>query len=279
MNNQLKGAIYILLTMLILGCDRKEERHLSISINSDKSQIVKNQTENDAVGKKNLLKNPMSGLKRIELNHEKTSYIGTVEQPTIDGGVINDINEFVSAVEPPKIDNDVVEIPLVNDHLTTEKLGDHWKKARKVKSMLKNTAKEEKLAYVISESNKKGLPSSVAIIPIVESDYNDHAISPKGAGGPWQLMPELAKDYHMKDNERFDFKKSTEVALNHLKQLHDQFGNWDLTFAAYNAGSGRVENALRDNPNAQSINELHLPKETKEYVSRINSLNQVLSDL
>jgi len=58
--------------------------------------------------------------------------------------------------------------------------------------------------------------------------------------------------------------------------LHQQFGSWALAFAAYNAGSKRVELALRKNPKARSIKDLDLPKETKQYVSRIMSINKKL---
>lgn len=279
MNNQIKSIIYILLAILIIGCDRREEKKLSSSVQPNKDQIASNKNEVKIEKNANSIKNATNNLRRIQISNIKTSFIGTTEQPTIDGGMINDTNDIISSDIPHKIDTLYEEIPMADEGLSTVHLVDDWKKSNIIKQMLKDTSKKEKLSYVISESSKKGLPSSVAIVPIVESNYEDRAISPKGAGGSWQIMPELAKDYNLKENERFDFRKSTEVALNHLKQLHNQFGNWDLTFAAYNAGSSRVENALRDNPNAQSIDELRLPRETKEYVLKIKSINQSLSEL
>ena len=72
----------------------------------------------------------------------------------------------------------------------------------------------------------------MALVPIVESNYNRNAVSPKGAGGAWQLMPKTAGDYGLSSNQRFDFTSSTGVAIQLLNDLYQQFGNWALVFAA-----------------------------------------------
>jgi membrane-bound lytic murein transglycosylase D len=146
----------------------------------------------------------------------------------------------------------------------------------KVKRILINAAESGKLDYVLKKADQMGLPASTAIIPMVESQYQTDAVSPKGAAGAWQLMPSVAKDYGISNQDRFQFTASTDAALKLINSLHNQFNNWDLSFAAYNAGSKRIMDALHKNPSAQNVNDLDVPKETKEYVSRIKNINYAL---
>lgn len=180
--------------------------------------------------------------------------MGTVEQPTIDGGQLN-------ACEPEKsyLDSDLAHfdtsIPPANPVPTT---------------LL--TTPASAFAYVKQRSVAWGLPPAVALIPWIESGYQTHAVSTKGAAGAWQLMPATAKAYGLAPHARFDFRNSTEVALQLLRDLHAQFGNWTLALAAYHAGSGRVQRALQRHPHAQWLEELGLPRETQGYVRKLVAL-------
>ena len=156
---------------------------------------------------------------------------------------------------------------------------DSWASDTKVERALKQAASEGKLSYVLDQAKKANIPASVAIVPMVESNYNKTAVSPKGAGGAWQLMPGTAGDYGLSSKDRFDFTSSTDVAIQILDDLHSQFGNWALAFAAYNCGSQCVVNALKKNPEAKDIDELALPNETKQYVHKIVQLNQLIARL
>ena len=149
----------------------------------------------------------------------------------------------------------------------------------KLEKVLRQAASEGKLSYVLDQAKKANVPAAVAVVPMVESNYNKKAVSPKGAGGAWQIMPGTANDYGLKADDRFDFNTSTNTAIQILNDLHKQFGNWPLAFAAYNCGSQCVINALKKNPNAKDINELSLPKETKEYVQKIVQLDQLIAGL
>ena len=211
-----------------------------------------------------------------ELNH--TDYIGTPDHPTIDGGIVNTTdgvminhdNPVVLPVTPRK----KIVIPISASTSNKTAFQDDWATSLRVKNLLISAAKEGKLDYVLKKSNEMGLPASVAVVPMIESDYQTKAVSSKGAGGAWQLMPSTAKSYGIQPQDRFEFTKSTDAALKLLNQLHQHYGNWELSFAAYNAGSGRVDAALLKNPKAKTIDDLNLPIETKSYVKKMMGLNK-----
>ncbi len=73
----------------------------------------------------------------------------------------------------------------------------------------------------------------------VESDFNPHAVSPKGAQGLMQLMPATAAQYGVSD--AFDPMENLRAGAIHLRSLLDEFdGDLNSALAAYNAGSSAV---------------------------------------
>jgi membrane-bound lytic murein transglycosylase D len=128
----------------------------------------------------------------------------------------------------------------------------------------------KQMAGIFSE---KGLPRELAYLPLVESGFNPRAYSHRRASGLWQFMPRTAKTLGLKIDwwvdERRDPEKSTQAAARYLQYLYERFGSWPLALAAYNAGEGRVNNALGKVAKSDfwSISETHyIKKETKEYV-------------
>ena len=122
----------------------------------------------------------------------------------------------------------------------------------------------------------EGLPAALQGIAAVESRFNPAALSPKGARGLWQLMPETARRYGLTvdghRDDRLDLWKSTYVAARYLRDLYAQFRDWLLVLAAYNAGEGRVQNAL-ERFGARDFwtlsRRLALPEETRRYVPAV----------
>ena len=205
---------------------------------------------------------------------------GTIASPQING-VNYDIHQ--TYIEPNQgyqaQTNSSQQIIVKTAEVKSNFKSDSWATDSKVEKALKQAASEGKLDYVLNEAKKSNVPASIAVVPIVESNYNRNAVSAKGAGGAWQLMPGTASDYGLSSNQRFDFNSSTKAAIQMLNDLHNEFGNWALAFAAYNCGSQCVRNALKQNPAATDIDELDLPKETKDYVHKIVQLNQVIAGL
>jgi membrane-bound lytic murein transglycosylase D len=118
-----------------------------------------------------------------------------------------------------------------------------------------------------------GLPVQLKYLAVVESELKTKAVSRVGAVGPWQLMPTTARILGLKVNarhdERKDYYKSTRAAARYLNDLHEEFGDWLLVFAAYNSGEGAVYSAMHQSGSTNFWKlQRYLPKETRDYVNK-----------
>jgi soluble lytic murein transglycosylase-like protein len=122
----------------------------------------------------------------------------------------------------------------------------------------------------------EGIPPEMIAVLLVESAGNPLALSPKGARGLWQFMPETARRYGLRvdgeRDERLDLVLSTRAAARYLRDLYRRFGDWPLALAAYNAGAVQVERAVARAGEADfwrlSAQRL-LPQETRAYVPAV----------
>ncbi len=119
---------------------------------------------------------------------------------------------------------------------------------------------------------QQGLPGDMVYLALVESGFNPRNRSPKHAVGLFQFIKGTAEMVGLKESlwmdERRHPEKAAQAAVKHLKSLYREFHDWDLSLAAYNAGSGRVKRAMR----AQGVKDywqLALPPETEAYVPKI----------
>lgn len=117
------------------------------------------------------------------------------------------------------------------------------------------------ICHAISEvAETQHLPAPFLVSLIwQESRFDENAVSPVGAQGIAQFMPQIAHSFGL-DNP-FEPLKALTASARMLRGLVDQFGNLGLAAAAYNGGSGRVENWL--------ARKAKLPKETRTYVIRV----------
>ncbi|MEI8025790.1 MAG: transglycosylase SLT domain-containing protein [Pseudomonadota bacterium] len=128
---------------------------------------------------------------------------------------------------------------------------------------------------ILPELARYGVPKEFYYLAMIESGFNSKAKSMASAAGTWQFMSGTAKLYGLRVDrfvdERKDPLKSSRAAAQLLKDLYSQFGDWYLAMAAYNAGPGRVEKAIKLGKTRDFwalARGRYLPKETAEYVPR-----------
>lgn len=130
-----------------------------------------------------------------------------------------------------------------------------------------------------------GVPTELLSVACVESGLNLKAASPAGAKGMWQFMKSTARLYGLRvdrrQDDRTDFRRSTEAAAKHLRDLFILFQDWHLALAAYNAGSGAI-NRLVTKTGADDFWDLarggHLPAETRRFVPRVIALSLIVNN-
>lgn len=175
-------------------------------------------------------------------------------------------------------------------------LGDHANNPRVQPFIRKYTANPKALSQlmlqasqylhvIMAEVERRGIPSEIALLPLVESGFTPNASSRAGAAGLWQFMPKTGNSHGLVHNQiydgRLDSFAATGAALNYLESLTREFkGDWMMALAAYNAGPNRIHAAtgtLRRYGKRISYWNLALPKETAEYVPRLLAFKEIIT--
>lgn len=141
------------------------------------------------------------------------------------------------------------------------------------------------LYYITEEVERRGMPSEIALLPMIESAFNPGAYSTSRASGIWQFIPSTGKIFGMQQNWWYDGRRdvisATNGALDYLQKLHDMFGDWELALAAYNCGEGAVQRAqARNRKRGLPVNytSLKLPKETRNYVPKLLAIKNIIAN-
>jgi membrane-bound lytic murein transglycosylase D len=152
-----------------------------------------------------------------------------------------------------------------------------------VKRMVERSGKY--LYHIVEEVEKRGMPTEIALLPMVESAFNPQAYSRSRASGIWQFMPATGKNFGLDQtwwsDNRKDVTAATDAALTYLQRLHVMFGTWDLALAAYNAGEGTVQRAIERNRRKglpTDYESLPLPPETKNYVPKLQAIKNIMTN-
>ena len=140
------------------------------------------------------------------------------------------------------------------------------------------------LYHIVAELEKRGMPTELALLPIVESSFNPLAYSPARALGMWQFIPSTGRSYNLKQNwwldERRDIIASTSAALDYLQNIYEMHGDWHLALASYNWGENAVARAIAKNQ-AKGLPtdyaSLTMPTETRYYVPKLQAIKNIIA--
>ena len=141
-------------------------------------------------------------------------------------------------------------------------------------------------AAMRTELARAGVPTELVWLSMIESGHNPTVVSPAGAAGLWQFMPDAGRTYGLTVDrwvdERLDPERSTQAASRYLSDLYRRFGSWELAIASYNMGYGGLARSIRKF-NSNDFWELvryeaGVPWETTLYVPKIFALAIVMNN-
>ena len=139
--------------------------------------------------------------------------------------------------------------------------------------------------FIRTRLEEEGMPAELFWLVAIESGFNPAATSRAGAAGLWQFMRNSVGGYGMHVNayvdERRDWWKSTDGALQKLKDNYGVLGDWYLALAAYNAGRGKIQGILKrahgERDYWKLLDKGVLPRETAGYVPQLLALARISS--
>jgi membrane-bound lytic murein transglycosylase D len=124
------------------------------------------------------------------------------------------------------------------------------------------------------------IPDDFKYLAVAESALIN-AVSPAGARGVWQFMPQTGKEKGLEINEfideRYHLEKSTIAACKFIQEAKNKYGNWTLAAASYNAGLYGISKQL-EGQSADNYYDLLLNEETSRYIFRILALKQIMEN-
>ncbi len=131
--------------------------------------------------------------------------------------------------------------------------------------------------------DRYNIPLELKYLAVIESALNPVARSHAGASGLWQFMFQTGRLYGLNTSsfvdDRNDITLSTVAASRHLADLYNIYEDWSLVLAAYNAGPGNVNRAIRRAGGVKDfwLIRQHLPRETQNYVPAFIAVAYVMT--
>jgi len=230
-----------------------------------------------------------------------TEYERFYERPALDRG---DIYAFraaaMQAVEPsfatgtPLLEH--VNLPTVSTFPTTIPMDVNAKVERYITFLLNRPNHVNKLRQrsdtylpmierILAE---EGVPDELKYLAMVESALVPAARSHAGAAGMWQFIRATGRAYGLKAeserDDRLDPEQATRAAAQHLRDLYDRFGDWQLALAGYNCNPAVIARAKRrferenDRPATFWDIDHAIPRETRAYVPMFIATALVVSN-
>ena len=181
-------------------------------------------------------------------------------------------DEIRLTIPPPNIETNQPPQPIPNPPPQTER--ELW--VKKVSVVPWSASAKEYVPELKPVFAAQKVPPDLVWVAEVESGFDRRALSPAGAAGLFQLMPDTAKRFGLSlwpRDQRYQPEPSATASAQYLKYLYDRFKDWRLALAAYNAGEGTVQKLL-DRYKTRSYDAIaeHLPAGTQMYVPRIEAV-------
>ncbi len=130
--------------------------------------------------------------------------------------------------------------------------------------------------YIQGELESHNLPTDLLYVAMIESGFSSQAVSSAGAVGIWQFIAPTGRRYGLSINwwidERRNFTKATQAAIQYKKALYKMFQSWHLVSASYNTGENRIQRLIKKHQTNDfwELAEMKtLPDETINYVPKI----------
>lgn len=137
------------------------------------------------------------------------------------------------------------------------------------------------IPYIENKLKDNWIPDDFKYLPIAESALRDVIVSSAWAAWIWQFIPDTWKRFGLIINddidERYNFEKSTDAAIEYIKFLYNEFWDWTLTAAAYNRWEWWIKKALKLQ-NVDSYYNLYLNEETSRYIFRIVAIKYLINE-
>jgi len=135
--------------------------------------------------------------------------------------------------------------------------------------------------YIESKLEEAHMPLDLKYLAVAESSLLPGIRSRKGAVGTWQFLAETARRHGLrvdrKIDERRSVQRSTEAAIDYLRNLKNMFGSWTLALAAYNCGEKLVEKEIKEQK-VRDYHRLNLPLETERFIFRIVAIKVIMNN-
>ena len=223
---------------------------------------------------------------------EKPQLLDAARLPAFDGErqVVKESLRGVARVDLTAPPDDLWErirngfaMPNLDSPLVDEKVAYYAARPDYLKRMFERGRRY--MHHIVQELERRGMPTELALLPMVESAFNPLAYSRAHASGLWQFIPGTGRRYELAQNWWFDGRRdivaSTSAALDYLTDVYEMHGDWHLALASYNWGENAVARAVQKNRAAGLPGDylsLTMPAETRHYVPKLQALKNIIAN-
>lgn len=277
----------LLLTLILSSCASHKPSHSQVSVAAPVAAVENNGFASESVREAYLrLKKKDYSVEDKKLDEEVSAKIAKAQSrsmitgaSTLDGlGQYKGKTYYLEGAEELNLENNYFDIPVVYNAQVKKWMDYFLNRGRGY--FERYTERAGRYAPILGAIlEEHGLPRDLIFLAMAESGFITTAKSWAAAVGPWQFMPYTGRMYGLDQDwyrdERRDPIKSTVAAARYLTKLYDDFGQWEVAAAAYNAGEGKLGRAIKK---YKSEDFWHLTKgkylkdETKNYVPKIMAL-------